>query len=136
MIRKSKPIEFRISVCGVFLTGATFCQTFQNHIWLSKIHFRPYLKAALPGSTGGAGGKESICQCRKHKTQVRSLGQEDPLEQEMAPCSSILPRRSHGQRSLAAYSPQGCRESDMTEQVSKQKGLNETQRSWSKGQAM
>ena len=49
------------------------------------------------------------------ETQIQSLGQEDPLEKEMATCSSILAWRIHGQRSLAGYSPCGCRESDMTE---------------------
>ena len=31
-----------------------------------------------------------------------------------APQSSILPGESHGQGSLAGYSPYGCKESDMT----------------------
>ena len=35
-------------------------------------------------------GKESTCQCRRLETQVRSLGQEGPLEEEMATCSNIL----------------------------------------------
>ena len=47
-------------------------------------------------------GKESACQ----ETRVWSLGQEDPLEKEMATHSSI-PGKSHGQRSLAGYSPWG-----------------------------
>ena len=34
--------------------------------------------------------------------QVQSLGQEDPLEREMATHSSILPGKSHGQRSWQA----------------------------------
>ena len=34
------------------------------------------------------------------ETRVRSLDWEDPLEKEMAPHSSILAWRSHGQRSL------------------------------------
>ena len=45
---------------------------------------------------------------------VQSLGQEDPLEEGMATHSSILPGESHGQRSLAGYSPWGHTESDMT----------------------
>ena len=49
--------------------------------------------------------------------QVRSLVQEDPLEKEMATHSSILVGESHGQRSLAGYSPWGHKESDMTEQL-------------------
>ena len=39
---------------------------------------------------------------------VQSLGQEDPLEKEMATHSSILPGKSHGWRSLVGYSPWGC----------------------------
>ena len=39
------------------------------------------------------------------ETQVRSLGQEDPLEKGMATYSSILPGEFHGQRRLAGYSP-------------------------------
>ena len=49
------------------------------------------------------------------ETQVRSLGQEDPLEKEMATHSSILLGKFHGQRSLVGYSPWGCKESDTTE---------------------
>ena len=39
------------------------------------------------------------------ETQVRSLGQDDPLEKEMAMHFSIPAWESHGQRSLAGYSP-------------------------------
>ena len=39
--------------------------------------------------------------------KVRSLGWEDPLEEEMAPPPVFLPRKSHGQRSLVGYSPGG-----------------------------
>ena len=38
----------------------------------------------------GASGKEPTCQCRRHETQLRSLGWEDPLEEGMAIRSSIL----------------------------------------------
>ena len=50
------------------------------------------------------------------RTQVRSLGREDPLEKGMA-TPVFLPGGSHGQRILAGYSPWGCKESDMTEQL-------------------
>ena len=46
---------------------------------------------------------------------VGSLGLEDPLEEGMATNSSILPRESHGQRSLAGYSPWGREELDTTD---------------------
>ena len=38
----------------------------------------------------GTSGKEPACQCRRHETQVQSLGREDPLENGMATHSSIL----------------------------------------------
>ena len=49
---------------------------------------------------------------------VQSLGWEDLLEKEMATHSSILAGKSHGQRSLAGYSPWGHRESNTTECLS------------------
>ena len=52
------------------------------------------------------------------ETQVQSLDREDPLEKGMATLSSILAWRSHEQRSLVGYSPWGCTESDMAEQLS------------------
>ena len=48
------------------------------------------------------------------ETRVQSLGQEDPLEKEMATHSSILAGKSHGQRSLVGYSPWGRKDSDKT----------------------
>ena len=59
------------------------------------------------------------------ETWVRSLGWEDPLEKEMAPTPVFLPGESHGQRSLEGYSPQGCKESNMTEHTRIEKeGIN------------
>ena len=49
---------------------------------------------------------------------VQSLGREDPLEEEMATHSSILAGKSHGQRSLAGFSPGGHKVSDTTKQLS------------------
>ena len=48
-------------------------------------------------------------------TWVQSLGQEDPLEKEMAAHSSTLAGKSHGRRSLVGYSPRGPKESGTTE---------------------
>ena len=41
------------------------------------------------------------------ETWVGFLGQEDPREKEMATHSVFSPGESHGQRSLAGYSPWG-----------------------------
>ena len=49
------------------------------------------------------------------ETQVQSLGWKDPLEEEMAAHSVLLPGKSHGWRSLVGCSPWSHRELDMTE---------------------
>ena len=47
--------------------------------------------------------------CREtRERQVQPLGREDAVEEEMATHSSILPGKSHGQRSLGNYNPR-CR---------------------------
>ena len=48
------------------------------------------------------------------EVQVQSLGQEDPLEREWLPTPAFLSGKSHGQRSLAGYRPEGHKESDTT----------------------
>ena len=57
------------------------------------------------------------CLSTVRETRVQSLGWEDPLEKEMAIHSSILPGKSHGQRSLEGYSPWGRKELDTTERL-------------------
>ena len=52
--------------------------------------------------------------------KVPSLGQEDPLERKWHPTPVFLPGKSHGQRSLAGYSPWGGKELDMTETTKQQ----------------
>ena len=48
--------------------------------------------------------------------RVRSLGQEDTLEEEMTTHLVFLPGETHGQRkSLTGYSPQSRKKWDMTE---------------------
>ena len=41
-----------------------------------------------------------------------SLIHKDPLDKEIATTPAFLPGKSHGQRNLAGYSPQGHKESD------------------------
>ena len=50
--------------------------------------------------------------------QVQSLGQEDPLEKEMAIHSSILTWEIPRTEEPVGYRPWGCEESDMTEWLS------------------
>ena len=50
-------------------------------------------------------------------TQVQSLGQEDPLVEEMATHCSILAWRIPWTEEPKSYSPWGHKELDMTEQL-------------------
>ena len=60
-------------------------------------------------------GKESACQCGRHRRcwfypWVRKI----PWRREWQHSPAFLLGESHGQRSLAGYSPKGCKESDTT----------------------
>ena len=70
------------------------------------------------GFPGGTSGKELTCQCRRHKRHgfnpwVRKI----PWRRKWQPASVFLPGKSHGQRSLVGYSPQGHKESAKTEHM-------------------
>ena len=57
------------------------------------------------GFPSGSVGKKSACSAGDQETWVQSLGREDPLKEEMAITPVSLPGKSHGQSSLAGYSP-------------------------------
>ena len=74
---------------------------------------------------GGASGKEPACQCKKSKRHVfHPWAEKIPWRMKWQPTPVSLPGESHGQRSYsqteASYSPWGPKESDMTEQLTKQ----------------
>ena len=59
------------------------------------------------------------------KTQVQSLGRDDPLEEEMATHSSILAQEIWWTEEPAGpHSPRGQKESDMTEWQSRWAHIN------------
>ena len=63
-------------------------------------------------------GKESTYQCRRCKRRgfdpwVRKI----PWNRKWQPTPELLPGESHGERSLAGYSPRGRRELDMTAHI-------------------
>ena len=57
--------------------------------------------------------------------RVQSLGQEDPLQKEIATCSRILAWRISWTEKPGELRPRGHKESDMTEQLSLTNILNE-----------
>ena len=116
-------LERHIKVCSHHMTWSRSCLKILQRNYKEYKVINKWNVKKLGLFPGGTSGKEHTCQCRRYKrqeTQVWSLGQEDPLEEEVATHSSILAWRIHGQRSLAGYSPWGCKESDMTEWLSTQ----------------
>ena len=61
-------------------------------------------------------GKESTCQCRRcNRHGFHPWVRRIPWRRAWQPTPVLLPGESHGQRSLAGYSPWGLKESDTTE---------------------
>ena len=68
------------------------------------------------GFPGGAGGKEPACQCRRCKRhEFDPWVGKTPWRRAWQPPPVFLPGESHGQMSLAGYSPQDHTKSDTTE---------------------
>ena len=73
---------------------------------------------ALRGFPGGDSGKEPSCQCGKHKRlRFDPWVGKIPWRRGWQPTPVFLPGESHGQRSLAGYSPWDHKESDTTEVI-------------------
>ena len=64
---------------------------------------------------GGSDDEES--DCNAVRPRFNSWVEKIPWRREWKHTLGSLPRESHGQRSLAGYSPRGCKESDRTEQL-------------------
>ena len=70
----------------------------------------------LNQSTGGSSGKEPAFLCRRHKRlELEPWVGKIAWKRAWQPTPVSLPGESHGQRSLAGYSPWGHKELDMTE---------------------
>ena len=74
---------------------------------------------SLQGFPRWLSGKESAWQCRRCRRRgfnpwIRKI----PWSKKWQPAPVFLPGKFHGQRSLVGYSLWGCKESDMTEQLS------------------
>ena len=71
------------------------------------------LKLGVPGGTSG---KEPAGQCRRPKRhRFNPWVGKFAWRRAWQPTPLFLPGESYGQRSLAGFSPQGCKELDMTE---------------------
>ena len=85
--------------------------------WVRKI---PWRRNRLPtpvflSFSGGSGGKESACKAGDLGS-ISGLGRS-PGGGHGNSLQYYCLENPHGQRSLEGYSPRGCKESDMTEQL-------------------
>ena len=93
--------------------------SFWPGVFNGLFHFHFLLTEANGVASRCHSGKESTCQfrrCKRHGFDPR-VGRI-PWRRKWLPTPLVLPGKSHGQRSLAGYSPWGRKESDMTERLS------------------
>jgi len=82
------------------------------------MHFELHPPPSKKGFPVGTSGKEPACQCRRHKRcRYDPWIGKIPWRRARQATLLFLPGESHGQRSLVGYSPQGHKESDMTEAI-------------------
>ena len=90
-------------------THAMLTACFPLHLWTKKCLWSFPLIQKIELESGFPGGSVVKNSPAMQETPARSLGQENPLEKEMATHSSFLPGKSHRQRNLAGYGPWGLR---------------------------
>ena len=97
------------SMPSISLVGVNVCFTQKKSL---DFFFFPPLLNLQKGLPMWLSGKESPCQCKRHRfeTWVGKI----PWNRKWQPTLVLLPGRSHGQRSLVGCSPWGRKESDMT----------------------
>ena len=98
-------LETESELFKVALENSTTMALSSMHLMCGCRGGKDFAEGRLTWVTRGCSGKKKKIHLQMqetHETQVRCLGQEDALEEVMA---LILPGESHGQRSLAGYSP-------------------------------
>ena len=98
------------------LTASISCRHVSKRAF-RRLQLPLFFILAIPmGFPGGASGKEPAYQCRRLKRlEFDPWVRRIPWGRAWQPTPLFLPGESHGQRSLAGYSPWGRKESDMTE---------------------
>ena len=101
-------------ICLICLNSVTERQTKLFHCvyFLCSFFPLPYFFRGFSGGTSGKKRKKKkpACQCRRHKRHGFDpwVG-KIPWRRKQQPTPVFLPGEPHGQRSLANYSPWGCR---------------------------
>ena len=99
---------------GDFLRGRSF-----PSISCTFLGQNPQFNMPTPkkrGFSDDTSGKESTCQCRRHKKhRFNPWVGKIPWRKKWQPTPVFFPGKSQGQRSLVVYSLWGHKESDLTE---------------------
>ena len=105
-------IEDQMTVCvDLFLLSLLCSIGLYICLYASKIYF-DYCILIFPH---GSDGKESSCNAGDLGQIFDPWVREIPWRREWQLTPVLLPGESHGQRSVAGYSPWGCKGLDMTE---------------------
>ena len=105
----------RSSATQLLLQGSKFCSCYNtrlytrslNLMFFSNLYWYVPNKPLLPSSLGlprWLSGKESACQCRRCGS-IHAWFRKIPWKRRWQPTPVFLPGKSHGQKSLGAYSP-------------------------------
>ena len=81
----------------------------------TAVSFRKSHILGIMGLPSWLSGKESACQCRRHKRySFNPWVGKIPWRRKWHPTPVFLSGKPHGQRSLVGYSPWGLKNSDTT----------------------
>ena len=97
-----------------------FHELFESIVDKTHVHYDCRLHVIMEirhlGFPGGASSKEPACQCKRcRRRRFDPWVGKIPWRRAWQPPPVLLPGESHGQRSLAGYSPWGPKELDLTE---------------------
>ena len=111
------PLWFCVCPCHGNWFGLDLSLLALQFISITAHHYFSYLlnPPPRPPPRGGSEGKASACDAGDSGS-IPGSGRS-PGEGNGSPFPVFLPGESHGQRSLVGYSPQGCKESDMTQRL-------------------
>ena len=102
--------------CQLLMTPWTVAHQAPQSMGFSRQEYCSGVPLPSPIFPGGAIGKEFACHCRgRKKLRFDPWVRKIRWRRKWQPTPVFLCGKYHGQRSLAGYSPQGCKESDMTE---------------------
>ena len=110
-------VHFRSSSCdhsiprvlqGPLSPQFSNCFHLGRHAYSKMLRRYVYNLMNARGFSGGASGKESAGQGRRHEIWVQSRVGKIPWRRKRQPTPVLLPGKSHGRKSMMGYSPQRC----------------------------